>query len=69
MQISDISQTFLKRLLHVDGKDGGRFLSARVPPQALQVQTGSHLPFLQTPMASHNLENKTQTLYLDLQVG
>lgn len=45
------------------------FSNCLAPPQALQVQTASHLHFLQTPMASHILENKTQTVYLDLQGG
>lgn len=69
LKISDISQTFPKRLLHMDGKKGRRFLSPVVPSQALQVQIRSYLPFLQTPVASHILENKAQTLYIDLQLG
>ena len=51
----------------MDGKKGGRFLSPVVLSQALQVQIRSYLPFLQTPEASHILENKAQALYIDLQ--
>lgn len=43
---------------HEDGQDAGGFLSA-MALSGLQVQIRSHLPFLQTLMASQVLENET----------